>query len=128
MKSLTIIFIVALVSSLGATATAQEFKAGVGRADITPKEPVWLGGYEARKKPSEGVDQKINVKALALQDADGAVTLIVTADTIGTPREFTCGRRANRARTVRAARALYLLAQPRDAGASAGADRHVSTR
>ncbi|MGB8169451.1 MAG: neutral/alkaline non-lysosomal ceramidase N-terminal domain-containing protein [Chthoniobacteraceae bacterium] len=72
-----------------APARAQEFKAGVGRADITPQEPVWLGGYEGRRTPSIGIEQRINVKALALQDTTGATTLIVTADTIGTPRSFT---------------------------------------
>ncbi len=67
---------------------AQEFKAGVGQSDITPTEPIWLAGYAGRTKPSEGVDQHIFAKALALQDPAGAVTLIITADTIGTPRWF----------------------------------------
>ncbi len=71
------------------TAIAAEFHAGLGRADITPQEPIWLAGYAGRNKPSEGVDQKLNVKALALKDASGATTLIVTADTIGASRQFT---------------------------------------
>ena len=67
---------------------AQEYKAGVGRADITPTEPIRLAGYASRTKPHESVDQPIAVKALALQDPAGAITLLVTADTIGTPRWF----------------------------------------
>jgi hypothetical protein len=67
---------------------AQGFKAGVGRADITPKEAVRLGGYASRTKPSSNVDEHIFAKALAIQDATGATTLIITADTIGTPRSF----------------------------------------
>src|SRR2546428_8475960 len=82
-------WIAALVCGFQMLALGQDFKAGVGRADLSPKESVWLGGYEGRKKPSEGVEQKINVKALALQDGAGATTLIVTADTIGMPRAVT---------------------------------------
>ncbi|HEY1172839.1 MAG TPA: neutral/alkaline non-lysosomal ceramidase N-terminal domain-containing protein [Verrucomicrobiae bacterium] len=75
--------------SLAITAFSSDYQAGVGRADITPKEPIWLAGYASRNKPSEGIDQKLNVKALALKDAAGALTVIVCADTIGTAREFT---------------------------------------
>jgi neutral ceramidase len=75
----------AFVSS---TLLAQEFQAGVGRADITPAGPIRLAGYAGRNKPSEGVYQHIFSKALALTDSSGAVTLVITADTIGTPRSF----------------------------------------
>ncbi len=64
------------------------FKAGAASADITPQEPVRLGGYASRDKAHEGVEHRIFVKALALEDETGAVTLILTADTIGTPRWF----------------------------------------
>jgi neutral ceramidase len=83
MKIATLLLLL-LVSALN----AQEFSAGVGRADITPPEPIRLAGYASRTKPSEGIEQKLHVKALALQDASKAVTLIITADTIGTPRWF----------------------------------------
>lgn len=69
-------------------ACGQVFKAGVGRVDITPAEPIRLAGYASRTKPSEKIDQRIFVKALAVQEESGATTLIVTADTIGTPRNF----------------------------------------
>ena len=69
-------------------ARAQEFQAGVARADITPEAPIRLAGYASRSKPSESIDQHLFVKALALRDSAGAVTLLVTADTIGTPRAF----------------------------------------
>ncbi|RBP40579.1 neutral/alkaline ceramidase-like enzyme [Roseimicrobium gellanilyticum] len=67
---------------------AQDFKVGVARADITPAEPIRLAGYASRTKPHESVDQPIWVKALALQDNAGATSIIITADTIGTPRWF----------------------------------------
>lgn len=47
-----------------------------------------LGGYAARTNAFKQVGQRIFTKALALQDDAGQVTLLVTADTIGTPRWF----------------------------------------
>ena len=77
-----------LVAITSSTAYAQGFKVGVGRADITPSEPVRLAGYASRTKPTSNVDAHLFVKALAIQDSTGATTLIITADTIGTPRWF----------------------------------------
>jgi hypothetical protein len=85
MKKCTLVL---LIVSFFTVVRSEDFKAGVGRADITPKDPIWLAGYAGRDRPSEGVDLPIFVKALALQDPAGAVTIIVTADTIGTPRWF----------------------------------------
>ena len=44
------------------------WKAGVATIDITPQEPIWMAGYGNRTKPSEGVLQKLYVKALVLED------------------------------------------------------------
>jgi len=63
------------------------WQAGVARVDITPGEPIWLAGYASRTHPSEGVRQRIFVKALALKDDKGAVTVLVTSDLLGFPRE-----------------------------------------
>jgi neutral ceramidase len=79
---------VTIAGSSPLKAASEEFKAGVGRVDITPREPVFLGGYAARTEPFKGVAQRIFVKALALQDGSSQITLFVTADTIGTPRWF----------------------------------------
>jgi hypothetical protein len=77
-----------LAALLAASVTAQDFKVGVGRVDITPAEPVHLGGYASRTAPFKSVGQRIFAKALAIQDSTGQVTLLVAADTIGTPRWF----------------------------------------
>jgi hypothetical protein len=69
-------------------AGAQDFRAGIGREDITPKDGVFLGGYAARNGAFKSVAQRIYAKALALEDGTGAVTLLITADNIGTPRAF----------------------------------------
>lgn len=65
---------------------ATDYKAGFGRMDITPAQPIYLSGYAARKKPSEGVLQKIWAKALAIEDNKGNRVVIVTTDLIGLPR------------------------------------------
>ena len=64
-------------------ATAGSWKAGVASATITPKQPMWMAGYAARKKPSEGTAQDLFAKALALEDAEGNRFVAVTLDLIG---------------------------------------------
>jgi neutral ceramidase len=70
------------------TAFAQTgWKAGVAKASITPTESIWMSGYAARTKPSEGVRQEIYLKALALQDDTGKTVVLVTSDLSGMRRE-----------------------------------------
>ncbi len=63
-------------------------QAGVAALDITPKESIWLGGFAARTKPSQGVRQRIFAKALALRDEKGMTAVLVTADLLGFTREL----------------------------------------
>ena len=68
-------------------------RAGVGRANITPKGPIWLSGYAARKHASEGVIQDIWAKALVLEDSGHPLAgrgriVIVTTDLVGLPHEL----------------------------------------
>jgi len=69
-----------------ATLAAAQWKAGVATADITPAGPVWMSGYAARTKPSEGALQPLHAKALALDDGRGKRVVIVTSDIIGFSR------------------------------------------
>lgn len=62
------------------------WKVGVARVKITPEKSMWMAGYAARKKPSEGVVQDLFAKALAIEDASGKRLVIVTQDLIGVPR------------------------------------------
>ncbi|HEY6166625.1 MAG TPA: neutral/alkaline non-lysosomal ceramidase N-terminal domain-containing protein [Verrucomicrobiae bacterium] len=89
---------------------AQDFQAGVARADITPEGPIRLAGYASRNKPSDSVDQHLFVKALALKDSAGATTLILTADTIGTPRWFNDELAARIERELHVPRERFLFA------------------
>jgi neutral ceramidase len=63
------------------------WKAGAAVAKITPTENIWMAGYAARQKPSEGVAQDLFAKALALEDESGSRLVIVTMDLIGVRRE-----------------------------------------
>ena len=67
---------------------AAGWRAGVGRVDMTPNEPVWLSGYAARSAPSEGVLGPIEAKALALEDDAGERLLVITCDLLTMPREL----------------------------------------
>jgi neutral ceramidase len=68
---------------------AQGFRAGVARRDITPTEPIYLSGYASRNKASEGVDQPIFARALAIEDSQGTKVVLVTIEVVGVTREFT---------------------------------------
>lgn len=66
--------------------TAADWKVGVARLKITPDSPIWLSGYGARTKPSQGVVTDLWAKALAFEDQKGNRAVIVTTDLIGLPR------------------------------------------
>ena len=68
-----------------AMAARYAWKAGVAKITITPTRPLWMAGYAARTKPSEGVLQELYAKALALEDARGKRAVLVTTDLLGFP-------------------------------------------
>lgn len=59
---------------------------GTATAEITPKESMWMAGYAARQKPSDGTARPLFAKALALEGADGKPFVLVTSDLIGIRR------------------------------------------
>jgi len=66
-----------------ASESGAAWKAGLAKVCITPQSPVWMSGYSARTKPSEGVLQDLHARALALEDRSGERAVLVTADLIG---------------------------------------------
>jgi hypothetical protein len=66
----------------------QNFTAGAASTVITPEQPMWMSGYAARNKPSEGKVHDLRAKALALQDFQGTRLVIVTVDLLGIPRQL----------------------------------------
>jgi putative membrane-bound dehydrogenase-like protein len=63
--------------------TPTTYDVGVARIDITPKYPVRLSGFGFRRTESEGVNQRIWAKALALGKDDPAV--LIAVDNLGVP-------------------------------------------
>lgn len=76
--------------ALAGSASAQKssWKAGAARVAITPTEPIWMAGYAARKKPSQGKVHDLWAKALAFEDASGQRALLITLDLCGIDRRF----------------------------------------
>ncbi|MHC4726753.1 MAG: neutral/alkaline non-lysosomal ceramidase N-terminal domain-containing protein [Planctomycetota bacterium] len=75
------------LEGLTSSTFAQElFQAGVASTVITPDKPMWMSGYAARNKPSEGKVHDLRAKALALEDSQGTRLVIVTVDLLGIPR------------------------------------------
>ena len=58
------------------------WKAGVATMVITPKDPLWMGGYAVRDKPADGKLHDLWAKALFLEDASGNKALLITADLV----------------------------------------------
>jgi hypothetical protein len=84
------LFTATLVSGPVAARAAEsqtEWKAGTASVAITPDGPMWMAGYAARDKPSEGKVHDLNAKALALEDGEGTRLVIVTLDLISVPRD-----------------------------------------
>ena len=77
---------VTLLMALPAHAGTPLWKAGLATEVITPEAPMWMGGYAARTKPSEGKVHDLYAKALAFEDHHGSRCVVVTIDLIGIPR------------------------------------------
>lgn len=76
--------LVAILLSAGSLAGAN-WKAGVGRADITPAGPIWMSGYAARTHASDGVLTRLWAKALVIESGPGRRIVIVSTDVVGVP-------------------------------------------
>lgn len=64
------------------------FKANVAKVVITPEYDMWMAGYAARNKPSEGKLHDLYAKALALEDENGKKAIFVTTDLISIPAQL----------------------------------------
>lgn len=77
-----------VLALLQADAWAQgaSWKAGAAKATVTPGESMWMSGYGARTKPSEGKETELWAKALVLEDGRGQRAVLVTLDFVGIAR------------------------------------------
>jgi hypothetical protein len=64
------------------------WQAGTAKVAITPKQSMWMSGYGARTKPSEGAVHDLWAKALAIKDPAGRTVLLVTLDLVGIDRQL----------------------------------------
>ncbi len=79
-----------LLAALLVVAPSQEpsgWQAGTAKAAITPRGPIWMAGYAARTKPSEGKTHDLWAKALAIKDPRGKLAVLVTIDVCGVGAE-----------------------------------------
>jgi hypothetical protein len=82
-------FLLALASLLCADAAAPpaadrpDWKVGLACVKITPERPVFLAGYASRNRPFDKVAGDLYAKALALEDSEGRLAVLVTTDLLG---------------------------------------------
>jgi hypothetical protein len=72
-------------ASLGAE--QKLFQIGVSKIDVTPGDPIRLTGYGGRRLESEGVEQKLWAKALAIGSDTEGPALLMTLDNCGIAEE-----------------------------------------
>jgi len=63
-------------------------KAGLSEKDVTPPVGVYLAGYPSRDEPSQGVDDPLYLRVLALEDDAGERVALVTGDLLKFPRDM----------------------------------------
>lgn len=92
--TLAIVISTLLFASL-APAADETWKAGVAKINITPEQPMWMAGYAARDKPSQGKMTELWAKALAIEDPAGKRAVLITLDLVGIDRDVsksTCAK------------------------------------
>ncbi|MDO8994383.1 MAG: neutral/alkaline non-lysosomal ceramidase N-terminal domain-containing protein, partial [Daejeonella sp.] len=83
-----LIVILTLINPVQAQNTASlEWKAGVGKADITPKMAMPMAGFASRTHSSEGTLHPLWAKALALEDSKGNKAVMISSDLLGFPKD-----------------------------------------
>ncbi|HMF12393.1 MAG TPA: neutral/alkaline non-lysosomal ceramidase N-terminal domain-containing protein, partial [Gemmataceae bacterium] len=124
---------------LHAWADDPDWKVGQAHVKITPEHPLFMAGYASRNRPFEKVTTDLYAKALALEDRNGHVAVLVTTDLIGLSAavaEPVCERLASKANLKReqillssshihTGPTLSLDPTPRDGRAAGDAQRTV---
>jgi hypothetical protein len=72
-----------IVAGQSLAAGEPDWKVGLAQVKITPEWPVFLAGYANRNRPYEKVTTDLYAKALALEDRQGHVAVLVTTDLLG---------------------------------------------
>ena len=69
------VLLFSVVAAGAASALDTDWKIGLAKVKITPTEPVFLSGYQARDHPFEKVTSDLYAKAMSLEDRDGKVAV-----------------------------------------------------
>ena len=64
------------------------WKAGVAKVNITPGTSMWMRGYGARNRPSEGTLHDLWAKSFAFEDATGERAVLITLDLCTMQKSF----------------------------------------
>src|SRR5712691_6317213 len=84
LKSIALLGLLSLLLANNPLPAAEpEWKIGLARVKITPEQPLYLAGYASRTRPFEKVTADLYAKALALEDREGHLGVLVTTDLIG---------------------------------------------
>ncbi|MFK5924835.1 MAG: neutral/alkaline non-lysosomal ceramidase N-terminal domain-containing protein [Verrucomicrobiota bacterium] len=63
------------------------WKIGIAKANVTPDKFIFMAGYGGRKTPADGKLTNLWGKALAMQDAKGKRSVVITLDLVGIDKE-----------------------------------------
>jgi hypothetical protein len=85
LRAVLILLLMSLSSWESNAAKEIFYQVGAARIDITPDYPVRLSGYGGRRKESEGIDQHLFAKALAIGSDKDGVALLLTVDNVAVP-------------------------------------------
>jgi len=85
--SIALAFIAVINPTLAQNNVPLEWKAGVGKADITPKMAMPMAGFASRTHSSEGTLHPIWAKALVLEDTNGKKAVMISSDLLGFPKD-----------------------------------------
>ena len=77
-----------LFSDICCLTSRAALRGGCAKVDITPPVGVWLSGYRAREKPSDGICDGLYARALVLDDGQNKIA-IISADLLWVPSKIT---------------------------------------
>src|SRR5262245_39009775 len=83
---LLILAVLSLAVSSGAARAAEPWQAGVAKANITPKQYMWMAGYASGDHVADEKPTDLWAKALVLRDPQGNTLALITLDLIGIDR------------------------------------------
>ena len=88
LSALTCVGLLLIFALVDRCAAAEFWRAGTGRAKITPEQPMWMAGYGSRDHVAEGTLTDLWAKALVLESPAGETVVLITFDLVGIDRQL----------------------------------------